>query len=72
MEELTEKQLELYQAIKEYINKYGFGPTFRDLMTVLDKSSTATISFGLRILKRKGYIDYVPKRMRTIKILKEV
>ena len=69
---LTEKQNELYEAIKEYINHYGFSPTVRDLCEIMGVKSTATIAFGLRMLKRKGYIDYIPKRMRTIKIIKEI
>lgn len=69
---LTESQINLYIAIRDYIEEYGFSPTLRDLGKILGKNSTATIWAGLKILKRKGYIDYIYNRNRTIKITKEL
>lgn len=69
---LTESQTDLYIAIRDYIEEYGFSPTLRDLGKILGKNSTATIWAGLKILKRKGYIDYIYNRSRTIKITKEL
>ena len=67
---LTEKQRELFDAIKDYIQENGYSPTIRELCELLGKNSPATIHFGLKILKRKGYIDYVYNRNRTIRIIK--
>ena len=69
---LTESQMNLYIAIRDYIEEYGFSPTLRDLGKILGKNSTATIWARLKILKRKGYIDYIYNRNRTIKITKEL
>lgn len=70
MERLTDAQFHVYMAIKNYIDKYGFSPSFRELGELTDKSSPASIHYELKILKRKGYIDYLPKLSRTIRVLK--
>ena len=70
MEKLTEKQNFVYQAIKYYISKYGFSPTIRELCEMVGVSSTGTIHVYLKTLKKKGYIDYIYNRNRTITIKK--
>ncbi len=70
MEDLTEKQKFIYEAIKYYISKYGFSPTIRELCEIVGLKSTGTIHAYLKILKRKGYIDYIFNRNRTITIKK--
>ena len=69
---LSKKQVELYVAIKEFIEEYKYSPSIRELCTILHKNSTGTISASLNILKRKGYIDFIEKRSRTLTILKDV
>lgn len=69
MIELTEKQRELYETIKEFIDEHTYSPTVRELMEILGKKSPGTIHPGLKILKRKGYIDYQYNLNRTIKII---
>ena len=70
MEELTEKQEEMYNAIKDYILFHGYSPSVRDLCEITGKRSTATVLFGLRIFKQKGYISTDEKISRSIKVLK--
>lgn len=67
---MTPKEKEVLQALKDYIEKYGYAPSFRELGTIMGISSSATISHHLVNLKKKGYIDYANKKSRTIKILK--
>lgn len=67
---MTQKQEELYIAIKEFINKNGYSPTVRELGEITNIKSPATTFTKLIILKRKGYITYVEGKARTIKILK--
>lgn len=70
--DLTQKQYELYIAIIDYIKEYGYSPTIRELCRITEVSSPATTFSKLKALKRKGYITYVDKKSRTIKILKEI
>lgn len=67
---MTEKQKDLYMAIKSFINKCGYAPTVRELCEMTNVKSPATTFAKLIILKRKGYITYVEGKSRTIKILK--
>lgn len=70
MGDLTETQQLLLNTIKDYIQENGYSPSVRELCEILGKNSTATIQFGLKILKRKGYIENRLRRSRTIKVLK--
>lgn len=67
---MTEKQLQVYEEIKKYIDKYKFSPTIRELCEAIGVKSTATIHYYLKLLKKKGYIDYTYNRNRTIRVLK--
>lgn len=71
-ENITKAQVETYAAIKEYIDMYKYSPSIRDLCKIRGKSSPATMLYELRILKKKGYIDFAENKSRTIRILKEV
>lgn len=69
MRDLTEKQQELYETIKEFIDEHTYSPTIRELCELMGGKSPGTIHPGLKILKRKGYIDYEYNRNRTIRII---
>ena len=69
---LTEKQIELYNELKKYIDFYGFPPSIRELCKLMNVNSTGTIQSMLKRLKKKGYIDFMPRKSRTIRILKEI
>ena len=67
---MTKKQEELYEAIKEFINKNSYSPTVRELCKLTNVSSPATTFDKLSKLKKKGYITYEKNKPRTITILK--
>lgn len=71
MQELTDRQKEVYLKIKKYIEKKGYSPTIRELCDLCYVSSTATMHDMLERIKQKGYIDYQKSLPRTI-IIKEV
>lgn len=69
MKELTGKQEQTLNAIKDYINEWGYSPTIRELCKITHKKSTGTMAVMLKRLKRDGYIDYEFNRNRTIRVL---
>lgn len=69
---ITKKQMELYVSIKEFIENYKYSPSIRELCEILGGKSTGTILPSLRILRKKGYINFLDGKSRTITILKEV
>lgn len=71
MNNLSEAQQRVYKTIKNFIDEYGYSPTVREIGKVLSKTP-GTINFEIKMLKRKGYLDYTPLKSRTIRILKNV
>lgn len=69
MKDLTKKQKEVFSSIVDFINENGYSPTIRELCEIEGLSSPATMHFHLKHLVSKGYITYVPKISRTIRIV---
>ena len=69
---LTPKQVEVYLAIKGFTNKYHYSPSIRELCKMCEINSPATMFVHLKKMKKKGYIDYIESKARTITIVKEI
>lgn len=67
---MTNKQEQVYEIIKQFIDQNGYSPSIREIMKLMGLSSPATIHSHLCKLKEKGYITYVPDTNRTIRIIK--
>jgi repressor LexA len=63
---LTKRQYKYYRIIKEYIQTNGFSPTIREINEMVGVSSSATTNDMLYRLKEKGYINFIPRKARTI------
>lgn len=71
MKELTKRQQEILTYIKEYIVKYGYPPTVREIGKALGVSSPATIHAHLNNLESKGFIKKEEAKNRAIELLVE-
>ena len=71
MVELTKRQNEILNFIKEYIVKYGYPPTIREIGKALDISSPATIHAHLQNLEKKGIIKKMESKNRALELLVE-
>jgi len=71
MVELTKRQNEILNMIKEYIVKYGYPPTIREIGKALDISSPATIHAHLQNLEKKGIIKKMESKNRALELLVE-
>ena len=69
METLTKRQNEILNYIKEYIVKYGYPPTIREIGADLGISSPATIHAHLSNLEKKGVIRKQDSKNRAIELL---
>ena len=73
--ELTQKQSKVLSAIKEFINKKGFSPTFEELRKLLAKkgmelkSNNSLVQY-LNTLEEKGFVQNF-KKARGIRLLNE-
>ena len=65
MQELTERQLEVFDYICTYYQEHFYPPTFREIA----KHCHMSLSIAHRhviALVNKGYVDYIPRRSRTV------
>lgn len=68
MKNLTKRQEDTLNAIKNYIAVHGYPPTVREIAKTLNVSSPATIQAHLTCLADKGYIAKGDNRNRTIEL----
>lgn len=69
MDDLTKAQEKMYYLIKDNIETNGYSPSLRELAK-LNNSSVSAIQFHLIRLRKKGYINYIDGKNRTLTILK--
>ncbi len=67
--ELTEKQKELFDFLRDFFIKKGFPPTIREISSHFGLKSPRSSQKKLNILQRKGYIRKTPYGSRAIEIL---
>jgi repressor LexA len=67
--ELTAKQKELFDFLKEFFREKGFPPTLREIASHFGLKGPRGPQKTLNILERKGYIRKIPGESRAIEIL---
>jgi repressor LexA len=67
--ELTVRQVELLDFLKDFITKKGFPPTLREMASHLGLKGPRGPQKVLNILERKGYVRKIPGESRAIEIL---
>jgi repressor LexA len=67
--ELTERQKEVFEFLKDFLREKGFPPTLREIAFHFDLKGPRAPQKTLNILERKGYIRKIPGGSRAIEIL---
>jgi repressor LexA len=67
--ELTERQKEVFEFLKDFLRERGFPPTLREIASHFGLRGPKAPKKTLNILERKGYIRKVPGGSRAIEIL---
>jgi repressor LexA len=70
-DKLTERQLEVYEFIREKIRGRGYGPTVREIGEEFDISSPNGVVCHLKALEKKGLITREPNMSRAIQLAAE-
>lgn len=68
MQNLTEREAEMYRYICDATEKNGYSPSVRDIRTALNIKSTATVHSYLNRLETKGYIHKEQGKSRTLRV----
>lgn len=69
LEQLTSRQREIYQFIREKIQGRGYGPTVREIGTQFLIKSPNGVMCHLKALQKKGLIHREPNMSRAIQLL---
>lgn len=71
MDQLTDRQKEVYEFIREKIQNRGYGPTVREIGEDFGISSPNGVMCHLRALEKKGLIKRSPNKSRAIELTRE-
>ena len=66
---ISEKQEEILQYIRDTILKKGYPPSVREICEAVRLKSTSSVHSHLATLEERGYIRWDPTKPRTIEIL---
>jgi Holliday junction resolvase RusA-like endonuclease len=66
---LTARQAEVLEFVRWYIDQHGFSPTTREIGRAFGFSSPHAAWDHLQALRRKGLIDWIDRRHRSITLL---
>lgn len=70
-ERMEEKDREVLEAIKKLMAKTNHSPSFLEISKEAGIKSKSTTLLYLRRLRAQGYVDWVPKTPRTLRVLKQ-
>lgn len=68
-DQITPKQQQILDYIKEEILKKGYPPTVRDIGEAVNLKSTSSVFSHLAALEKKGFIRKDPTKPRTIEVI---
>lgn len=71
MDQLTDRQKNVYEFIREKIVNRGYGPTVREIGEDFGISSPNGVMCHLRALEKKGLIKRSPNKSRAIELTRE-
>lgn len=69
MKELTNRQNEVFEVLKEYVENYGIAPTHVELAELIGVSSSKAAADHLKALEKKNVIKIYADKPRGIQIL---
>lgn len=67
-QDLTEVEAETLRAVVTLQSNLGYSPCYREIAAVR-KKAVGTIKEGLHRLRKKGWVDFVDGKPRTIRVL---
>ncbi|CAM4108774.1 transcriptional regulator [Mesobacillus thioparans] len=70
-ERMEEKEKEILGVIAKLLKKGNHPPSVREITRAAGMNSTSTTFEYLKRLQKKGLIDWEPKKIRTLKIIKK-
>ena len=72
MSELKDKQLLIYEFLKDFTSQKGYPPTVREICKAVGLKSTSSVHGHLKQLEKEGLIKRVPTKPRALEIVDSV
>lgn len=69
--ELSKRQQRILEMIEAYMAECGYPPTIREIGDAVGISSTSVVSYNLRVLQSKGYLERSPEVSRGLRLMRE-
>jgi len=68
---LTKKQRQIFDYIKKYLSKRGYGPSLKEIKSHFRLSSLSTVHQHIAALQNKGYLTKIKNQPRSIALVKK-
>ncbi len=68
-ERSTKKQKELLDFIDSFIQQYGYGPSYREIMNAIGYKSVSTVAIHIDGLIAKGYLRKRDNSARSLEVV---
>ncbi|MGH3886043.1 MAG: transcriptional repressor LexA [Pseudonocardiaceae bacterium] len=65
-EGLTPRQRRVLEVIRDWVQRFGYPPSVREIGEAVGLTSTSSVAHQLRALERKGYLRRDPNRPRAV------
>ena len=72
MSELKDKQLLIYEFLKDFTSQKGYPPTVREICKAVGLKSTSSVHWHLKQLEKEGLIKRDPTKPRALEIVDSV
>ena len=72
MSELNDKQLLIYEFLKDFTSEKGYPPTVREICKAVGLKSTSSVHGHLKHLEKEGLIKRDPTKPRALEIVDSV
>jgi repressor LexA len=66
IDSLTPRQRRVLEVIREWVERFGYPPSVREIGEAVGLTSTSSVAHQLRALERKGYLRRDPNRPRAV------
>lgn len=65
---LTPRQRRVLEVIRDWVERFGYPPSVREIGDAVGLTSTSSVHHQLRALERKGYLRRDPNRTRAVDV----
>jgi repressor LexA len=65
---LTPRQRKVLEVIRDWVERFGYPPSVREIGDAVGLTSTSSVHHQLRTLERKGYLRRDPNRTRAVDV----